>query len=247
MHHVKVALQGGHDQQQQVVTVPPVSDPLDLFGAARPGEQPRLDLTDLESWAAVDLVRLAMARGASDAEISSCVESTDSVTQLAALNAALQPPPASTASTEAITLPYTASVNQVVEKLQTFGIAIVKHAADESLISLVESELQAAGAFDYEPSESGRPGGKRMWMDALVKAPSVAHLLTHKLVLATARKLLGDSCKRIALKELSAWEVAPGSVDGKFHREDQFWCVLCWSICVISHPVVLPHCSAQDT
>ena len=64
-----------------------------------------------------------------------------------------------------------------------------------------------------------------MWMDALIKAPSVAHLLTHELVLATGRKLLGSSCKRIALKELSAWEVAPGSGDGKFHREDQFWCV----------------------
>ena len=216
------AAQAQTDAAAQAVSSPP--DPLTLFGAARPGEQPRLDLEHLEDWSAVDLIRMAMARGASDADISACVVGDDSVAALAALNTELQPPPAPTASVESITLPNTASADEVVAKLETFGIAIIEHAADEPLISLVESELHAAGAFDIDPPESGgRPGGKRMWMDALFKAPSVAHLLTNELVLATGRKLLGGSCKRIALKELSAWEVAPGSGDGKFHREDQFW------------------------
>jgi hypothetical protein len=45
--------------------------------------------------------------------------------------------------------------------------------------------------------------------------------VTNEYVLGVSRFLLEPHCKRIALKELCAFEVQPGNVAQHFHREDR--------------------------
>ena len=78
----------------------------------------------------------------------------------------------------------------------------------------IDAQLETAGAWEISRSKAGR-----MQMDMLLRAPATRKLLTNEHVLGVTRHVLGKSCKRIALKELSVFEVQPGQEAQKFHRE----------------------------
>ena len=109
-------------------------------------------------------------------------------------------------------------VDEMVEILERVGALIIKDAATQNAIDEIDEELEAAGAWKVSRTSNGR-----MQMDALLKAPACRQLLTNQYVLAVTRAALGQSCKRITLKELTVFEVQPGNPKQTFHREDQFW------------------------
>jgi hypothetical protein len=149
--------------------------------------RPRVEL-DVAAWSATELIQRGLALGASAAAIDVCVDSTDSVARLVKLVRSLEPPPPQSVTADDLTVPNTTPVAELVERLNTYGAVIIENAADEATIAEVEGALAAVEAFD-QPQEGGMLG--RMWMDSLVKAPAVAKLVTHPLVLETGKQLLG--------------------------------------------------------
>jgi hypothetical protein len=182
--------------------------------------EPRLP-KDLSTWSSADLIHRALAMGADSDGITAAVDAANSKELLIGMVQALEPPPASSATVEMITVEKDESVERKVEILESVGALIIKNAISESDIAEIDAQLDAAGCWKISRESKGR-----MQMDGLLKAPACRKMLTNKYVLEVTRATLGRSCKRIALKELSIFEVQPGNPKQTFHREDQFWCVL---------------------
>ena len=183
-------------------------------------KEPRMS-KDLSTWSSADLVHRALAMGANNDEITAAVDAANSKEALIDMICAMEPPPASSATVEMITVDKDESVERKVEILESVGALIIKNAISEEDIAEIDEQLDAAGCWKIS-----REGKGRMQMDGLLKAPACRKMLTNKYVLEVTRATLGRSCKRIALKELSIFEVQPGNPKQTFHREDQFWCVL---------------------
>jgi ectoine hydroxylase-related dioxygenase (phytanoyl-CoA dioxygenase family) len=186
-------------------------------------DKPRID-ADITAWSVLELLDRARGLGARDAQLNSCVLAGDPRADLLALVRSLEPPPPSVARVEDFTVPRTASVGEVVARLDRFGACVIERCAEEALVAQVEADLEPWGAWSKEASDraEGSRGG-RMGMNGLVHAPVCEHLLTHPTVLAAVNSLLGRSCRRIALKEIEIFAVQPGQGKQPFHREDQFW------------------------
>ena len=110
----------------------------------------------------------------------------------------------------------------MADTLDRFGAVVVTNAASAALLDAVDAQLESAGAWAISrgEQEAGRPAS-RMHMELLMKAPLAGELVTNEFVLGVSRYLLEPHCKRIALKELCAFEVQPGNVAQHFHREDR--------------------------
>lgn len=181
---------------------------------------PRIDKT-LSTWTVSELMQRSLALGASEAAVEAALDSAASKSTLIDLVEALEPPPPSTATVEMVTVdPTTTSVEEMAAILETVGVLIISGAADEATIAAVDDELELAGAWEISRSKEQKG---RMQQEMLMKAPATRKLLTNEHVLAVTRHVLEPSCKRIALKELSAFEVQPGQKKQGFHREDMFW------------------------
>ena len=180
-------------------------------------DEPRMS-KDLATWATADLIHRALAMGASDDDITACVDAPNSKALLMDIVTSLEPPSASSATVEMITVERDESVEKMVDILETVGALVIKNAIPEEEIAEIDEQLDAAGCWKIS-----REGKGRMQMDGLLKAPACRKMLTNEYVLAVTRATLGRSCKRIALKELSIFEVQPGNPKQTFHREDQFW------------------------
>jgi hypothetical protein len=179
--------------------------------------EPRIS-KDLSTWTETELMQRSLALGAEDAAVNAALASSQTKEMLIELCESLEPPSPQTATVEMITVENTASFEEMAAILEGVGALIIKNAADEETIAAVDAQLDAAGAWEISRNKKGR-----MQMDMLLKAPATRKLLTNEYVLGVTRHVLGPSCKRIALKELSVFEVQPGQEKQKFHREDMFW------------------------
>ncbi len=178
---------------------------------------------DLRTWTTSELLRRCQGLGATDNQLDAIVEGDGSRDALLALTQQLEPPSPQTATLEDITVDArSSSIEAMAETLECFGAVVVTNAAPAALMDAVDAQLDSAGAWAISrgEQEAGRPAS-RMHMELLMKAPLAGDLVTNEFVLGVARHLLEPHCKRIALKELCAFEVQPGNVAQHFHREDR--------------------------
>jgi hypothetical protein len=178
---------------------------------------------DTASWTASELLRRCQGLGATDEQLDAIVEGDQTRAALLSLVQRLEPPPPQTASIEAITVDArTTPIADMAEILERVGAVVLTNAAPQAQLDEIDAQLEAAGcwAISRGKQEGGRPAS-RMQMELLVKAPLAGELVTNEYVLGVSRHVLGPHCKRIALKELSAFEVQPGNARQNFHREDR--------------------------
>lgn len=140
----------------------------------------------------------------------------------------LEPPPPEAARLEDMTVEAgSASVEDMVARLRTFGAVVIKNAADPEVINQVDAEVEKAGGWNKNPTKELVPGrdavGMRGGMELLMQAPALEKLYTNKVVLSAVNGLLGPYCRRVALKEMETFAVQPGQGKQLFHREDAFW------------------------
>lgn len=176
--------------------------------------EPRIS-KDLWTWTEAELMQRSLALGADTDELNAAMSSSQTKKMLIELCEVLEPPDPQSVTVDMITVDSSASVEEKAEILERVGALIIRNAADEDTIAAVDEQLEQAGAWEISRNKKGR-----MQMDMLLKAPATRQLLTNEHVLSTVRHVLGPSCKRIALKELSVFEVQPGQEKQKFHRED---------------------------
>lgn len=179
--------------------------------------EPRIS-KDLSTWTEAELMQRSVALGADVDMLNAALSSGQTKEMLIELCQVLEPPEPQSVTVDMITVDSTASVEEKAEILERVGALIIRDAADEETMAAVDAQLEEAGAWEISRNKKGR-----MQMDMLLKAPATRKLLTNEHVLSTVRHVLGPSCKRIALKELSVFEVQPGQEKQKFHREDMFW------------------------
>eukprot|EP01043_Picozoa_sp_COSAG02_P072174 COSAG02_NODE_13491_length_1387_cov_2.019410_2_plen_263_part_00 len=186
-------------------------------------EAPRVSF-EYDKWSAVDLLDRARQLGASNAQLNQAILDSNPHGDLKFLVEELMPPPPTTVKVEDFTVERTATVEEMVAALDKYGALVIKHCADPALIAQVEEELEPFGAWSANP-EDRIPGSRvgRMGMNGLMHAPSAEHLLTHPTVLSVVNGLMGQHCRRLALKEIEIFAVQPGQGKQPFHREDQFW------------------------
>lgn len=167
---------------------------------------PRID-KDLTTWTVTDLMQRSLALGASEDAVEAALESATSKSILIDLVTSLEPPSPAAATVEMITRdPKTTSVEEMAAVLEDVGVLIIKGAADEATIAAVDEELELAGAWEISRNKAKKG---RMQQEMLIKAPAARKLLTNEHVLAVTRHVLEPSCKRVALKELSAFGKLP--------------------------------------
>eukprot|EP01052_Picozoa_sp_SAG31_P026377 SAG31_NODE_2386_length_5814_cov_3.981627_2_plen_230_part_00 len=175
--------------------------------------EPRIS-KDLNTWTEVELMHRSLALHADEAAVNAALASDQTKAQLIALVESLEPPAPHVVTVEQITCdPRTQSFEEMAAVLEEIGVLVILNAVDEATIAEVDKQLESAGAWAISRGKKGR-----MQMDMLLKAPATRKLLTNKYVLGVTRSVLGKSCKRIALKELSVFEVQPGQEEQKFHR-----------------------------
>ena len=187
-------------------------------------EAPRIS-KDLATWSLDSLLHRARALGAASDTISDCIASADSRSELIEVVQELEPPHPQSVSVDDITCDALIhTVEEMAEILERVGALVIKNAASQELMDQVDAQLEEAGAWAISRGKQvdGRPAG-RMQMDMLLRAPLTQELVTNEHVLGVTRHVLGPHCKRIALKELSVFEVQPGNAMQGFHREDMFW------------------------
>jgi hypothetical protein len=193
---------------------------------------------DTASWTASELLRRCQGLGATDEQLDAIVEGDQTRAALLSLVQRLEPPPPQTASIEAITVDArTTPIADMAEILERVGAVVLTNAAPQAQLDEIDAQLEAAGcwAISRGKQEGGRPAS-RMQMELLVKAPLAGELVTNEYVLGVSRHVLGPHCKRIALKELSAFEVQPGNARQNFHREDRAYiCSLYYVYYIISY------------
>ena len=212
----EVEEQPQEEKPQEATAIP--EDPEREALRERLKAEPRIS-KDLSTWTETELLHRSLALGAAPAALDGALASSATKAELIAIVEALEPPPPSSVTVDEITCdPAIHTVEEMGRVLETFGALVILNAADEATMAAVDAQLEEAGAWEISREKKGR-----MQMDMLLKAPATRKLITNEHVLGVTRHVLGPSCKRIALKELSVFEVQPGQEKQKFHREDMFW------------------------
>ena len=180
-----------------------------------------------DDFAPAQLLRRVVALGATDAQLDGAVAAPDTGAALRELAHSLSPPPSGGVAIEDLAVGPTASVEAIVQRLDRYGACVIRSLASDALMDRVDEECTSAGAWDAADlrATGSNQTTNRMGIEVLMKAPSVADLLTHPLVLAAVNTLLCRSSKRVALKELEVFELQPGqgAEAPRWHREDQNW------------------------
>eukprot|EP00933_Yihiella_yeosuensis_P009059 TRINITY_DN114847_c0_g1_i1.p1 TRINITY_DN114847_c0_g1~~TRINITY_DN114847_c0_g1_i1.p1 ORF type:complete len:421 (+),score=57.66 TRINITY_DN114847_c0_g1_i1:115-1377(+) len=187
----------GHFDGTTSATTAPTVDPID---------------SDPSTWRPSEVIRRCQSLGAADSAIDACFEDASPKTALLTLLQRLEPPSPLLVSYQDLAVTASASAEEIAAKLEKYGACVVERLAPAELIDSIDAQLTAANAWSTQYA--------RMGMDCLVKAPLVAKLLEHDLVLAAVRKLLGVNCREIALKLLEVFQVQPGGREQLLHRED---------------------------
>lgn len=126
----------------------------------------------------------------------------------------LEPPHPLTARVEDVTVHgHSATPEDVVDRLRRFGACIIERLVGAPLLDEIDQELGKTGLWE---DAKMTPLGQ----DALVKAPKVAALLEHDLVVKSAEGLLGPQSRSVQLKLIAIRAFQPGEREQLLHRED---------------------------
>ena len=114
-----------------------------------------------------------------------------------------------------------ASVADVVQRLDEYGVCIIERLAPDSVIQALDEQIvleTEAHLLDTGAATKNYSGG-----ELLVRAPAAVGLVEQPLVVEAARTLLGRHCKQIVLKILTVISTHPGKHLQRLHREDGLW------------------------
>jgi ectoine hydroxylase-related dioxygenase (phytanoyl-CoA dioxygenase family) len=119
-------------------------------------------------------------------------------------------------------LPPTATAEQVAERLQTLGYAIVHNLAPTSLMDRIEAEM--APHIEATPYGFDAFVGKqtRRTGSMIARSPAARELVMHPLAIATAAKFLGHA-STFQLHLTQVISVHPGSEAQPLHQDQLAW------------------------
>eukprot|EP01045_Picozoa_sp_COSAG04_P007819 COSAG04_NODE_417_length_14700_cov_114.213709_14_plen_210_part_00 len=111
---------------------------------------------DLDTWTSSELIHRAQAIGASDDTIASLVDAADTKALLVDLVQSLEPPPASSATVEMITVDKETPTERMVEILEDVGALVILNAVSDDEMDEIDAELADAGCWRTRARAAGR-------------------------------------------------------------------------------------------
>jgi hypothetical protein len=100
-----------------------------------------------------------------------------------------------------------ASVSDVVERLDRYGVCIIERLAPGSIIQALDEQIVLES--DIHLLDAGAATKNYSGGELLLRAPAAVGLVEQPLVVEAARTLLGRHCKQIALKILTVISTHP--------------------------------------